>query len=213
MKKIWILGLCLLLAGGVQAQTVYRSSGKAKYNAKNKRQREKTDFLDHLVFGGGLSLSLGNYTAISVAPVIGYRITDNFSAGVGFGYQYLRIKDYLPVPSNTGGTNEWWDLKANMFSTSAWARYIIWNNIFAHAEYEMNFMTFKGPGYDRSGSGNIVEVKERYQVPCLLLGGGYRTPIGDKASINFSLLYDALQDVYSPYGNQPFIRIQFLMGF
>lgn len=208
-----MLALCLLMVGGLQAQTVYRSSGKAKYNSKNKKKREQTDFLDHLVFGGGLSLSLGNYTAISVAPVVGYRITDNFSAGIGLGYQYVRIKDYLPVPSNTGGANEWWDLKANVFSTSAWARYIVWNNLFVHAEYEMNFMRFKGPGYDRSGTGNIVEITEKYQVPCVLVGGGYRTPVGDKASVNFLLLYDAMQDTYSPYGNQPFFRIQFLMGF
>lgn len=212
MKKIWILALCLLMAGGLQAQTVYRSSGKAKYNSKNKKkQQESNRFLDHMIVGGGLSLSLGTYTSVSVSPVVGYRITDNFSAGVGFGYQYLRIKDFFEVDNN--GSLEYWDLKANMLSASVWARYIVWRNLFVHAEFEKNFMTFKSPGFDRGGSGNIVEIKEKYESPCVLVGGGYRTPIGDKSSVNFALLYDVLQDKYSPYGNQPFIRIQFLMGF
>ena len=212
MKQIWILGLCLLLGTGLQAQTTYKSSGKSKYSKNNKKKREE-GFAQRLIYGGALGLSLGDYAGVSVTPVLGYRITDNLSAGVGFGYQYVRIKNYFIITDPATQRDSYWDLKANMFAGSVWARYIVWRDLFVHAEYEHNFMNFKVPGFDPGGSGNVVEVKENYEAPCVLLGGGYRLPMGDKASVNFTLLYDVLQDKYSPYGNQPFIRIQFLAGF
>jgi hypothetical protein len=201
------------LATGLQAQSTYRSSGKPKYNSNKKKKNEET-FVQKLIFGGGIGLAFGDYTNISVTPVIGYRITDNFSAGIGFGYQYVKIKNFFEVEDpNSPGFYDYYDLKANLFSASIWARYIVWRNLFAHAELEQNYMSFKSPGYDPNGSGNIIETTDKYQAPCLLLGGGYRQPMGDRASVNFTLLYDVLQDTYSPYGNQPFIRIQFLAGF
>lgn len=211
MKRIWILALALLIGVGAQAQETYRSSGKAKYSDSRKKKQEST-FAQRIVAGGGLSLSLGSYTSVSVSPVIGYRISDNFSAGLGFGYLYVQAQDFFLV-TNSSGQQEYRDLKANMFSVSAWGRYIVWRNLFAHAEIERNFMTFKRPAFDPMGSGQIVTAKERHTATSLLVGPGYRTPIGDRSSINFALLYDALQDEYTPYGNQPFVRIQFLVGF
>lgn len=211
MKRIWILGICLLLATGLQAQTTYKSSGKSKYSSSNKKKREE-GFAQKLIFGGALGLTLGDYAGISVTPVLGYRITDNFSAGIGLGYQYLRVKNFFEIKDYKGDYT-YYDLKASMYSGSVWARYIVWRNLFVHAEYEQNYMNFKEPGYDPNGSGDIVTVSTNYDAPSVLLGGGYRLPMGDKASVNFTLLYDVLQDKYSPYGNQPFIRIQFLAGF
>ena len=211
MKKIWILGFCLLVASGLQAQTTYNSSGKSKYNKNNKKQREE-GFAQRIIWGGELAVSLGDYTNLGISPVLGYRITDNFSAGIGMGYQYYRYKDFFTVHNNATQQDEYWDLKANFFSPSIWARYIVWRNLFVHAEGEYNFMSFKQPVID-GNTGGIISQTTRYQVPSVLIGPGYRLPMGEKASINFSLLYDVLQDEYSPHGNQPFVRIQFLAGF
>ncbi len=212
-KRFWILGLCLLVASGLQAQTTYRSSGNAKYNSKKKKKSEET-FAQKLIIGGGIGLAFGDYTNIAVTPVIGYRITDNFSAGIGLGYQYVKITNFFEVERpGTNGVYDYYDLKANLFSASLWARYIVWRNVFVHAELEQNFMNFKIPAYDQSGSGNIVESTQKYDAPCILLGAGYRQPLGDRSSVNFMLLYDVLQDKYSPYGKQPFLKIQFLAGF
>ena len=211
MKRIWILGLCLLMAAGLQAQTTYSSSGKAKYNNKKKKKNEE-GFAQRIIWGGALGLSLGDYAGVSVTPVIGYRITDNFSAGIGLGYQFLRVKDFFEVTDRNNNLS-YYDFKASMYSASIWARYIVWRNLFIHAEYEHNFMNFKQPGFDPGGSGEITLQSTNYQAPSVLIGPGYRLPIGEKASVNFSLLYDVIQDEYSPYGNQPFIRLQFLAGF
>ncbi len=210
MKRLLILCVCLLTISSLHAQETYRSSGKPKYNAHKKKNDER--FIDRLIFGGGITLGFGDYTNIGITPVVGYRITDNFSAGVGLGYQYVRIKDYFQVEDPNTFITQNYDLKASLFSASVWARYIVWRNFFVQGEFEQNYMNFKTPGYDQSGSGNIVERTTKYQAPCILVGVGYRQPLGDHASVNFSIHYDVLQAEYSPYGNQLFPRIQFLLG-
>lgn len=204
-KRFWILGLCLLMAAGLHAQTIYRSSGKPKYNSKKKKKNEET-FAQKIIVGGGLTLGFGDYTNIGATPVIGYRITDNLSAGIGIAYQYVHINHYFNIQDHES-------LTANLFSASVWARYLVWRNVFVQAEFEQNRMNFKVPGYDPNGSGDIVEATKTYDAPCVLLGVGYRQPIGDRSSVNFSIHYDVLQSEYSPYGNQLFPRIQFLIGF
>ena len=212
MKRIWILGLCLLMAVGVQAQETYRSSGKPKYSSKKKKSNEE-GFKQKLIVGGELGLSFGQYTSIAVSPVAGYRITDNFSAGIVGGYQYFKFENFFTYYDQNTNTNQEADWKGHIFTVGAWARYLVWRNLFVHAEYQHNFMSFKAPANDPNGSGNVIMQTTKYQAPSVLVGPGYRLPMGDKASVNFSLLYDVVQDKYSPYGNQPFIRIQFLAGF
>jgi hypothetical protein len=52
----------------------------------------------------------------------------------------------------------------------------------------------------------------RKTIPSLLLGAGYRMPMGDRASMSFLLLFDVIEDRYSPYIN-PIIEIGFGFGF
>ena len=43
---------------------------------------------DRIYFGGGGGFSAGtNFTSISLAPQVGYKITDRYSAGIGITYQ------------------------------------------------------------------------------------------------------------------------------
>ena len=78
----------VLVGYTASAQEVYTSSGRPA-NAKKKEEKQKGFDISRLVVGGGIGLGFGDITSISVSPMVGYRITDNFSAGVGFGYQYL----------------------------------------------------------------------------------------------------------------------------
>src|ERR1043165_7959177 len=109
MKRIWLLGLCLMLAVGVQAQEIYNSSGRTRRPVPQK----KSGFdIDRLVWGGGIGFSLWNGTSsFSISPKVGYRITDNFAAGVGFGYQYFQIKDFYQVPNYRTGLYDYYDYK------------------------------------------------------------------------------------------------------
>jgi hypothetical protein len=145
---IKIFSVVMLLSCGVsavQAQEVYTSSGRSLNQAKkDRKQKDKGFDKNKIIFGGGLGGGFDQYTAaFSVSPIVGYKITDRFAAGIGIGYQYLRVKDFYPFANSaTIGGYDYYPLKASIFAPSVWARYIVWRNIFAHVEYEHNFMTF-----------------------------------------------------------------------
>lgn len=207
MKKIcMMIALCLMAGAGANAQEVYNSSG-ARTTVPKKPTKPKGFDPQRLIFGGGLGLSFGDVTSIGVAPIIGYRITENFAGGVGLGYQYLRVKDYIYIQ----GTN--YDYKTNLISPSVWLRHIVFSNFFAHAEYEHNFMTFTDYRFDPNGSGNIESYKLKYNSPALLLGAGFRQPVTENSSFIVLALYDVIQDKYSPYYNRLDFRFGFNVGF
>jgi hypothetical protein len=209
---IAILILCLSFdrAG---AQEVYTSSGKSMRQVEAKKKKEDQKFsADKIIVGGGLGLSFGTITNISVMPKIGYRFTENFAAGIGLGYNYFRWKNYYEIPDTNGAVQNY-DYKTSMYSVSVWARYVVWRNLFAHLEYEHNFMSFTDYGFDPGGSGTIVGNKINYNAGSLLVGAGIRQPVGDRFSVTFAIYYDVLQNEYSPYYKRVFPQIGFYMNF
>src|SRR4051812_19850474 len=89
MKKIIIMLVACLFFASSYAQEVYNSSGRIK----PRKQKKETGFsTDRLIFGGAGGLSFGDVTSIYIAPLVGYKLTDRFAAGVSFGYNYLRAK-------------------------------------------------------------------------------------------------------------------------
>ncbi|MEZ5017405.1 MAG: hypothetical protein R2800_10170 [Flavipsychrobacter sp.] len=223
MKYIYSTILVCLLAIATSAQDVYNSSGrpvKTDANGNVKREKEKGFSTDRLIFGGWGVLGIGSgVTNIGVTPVIGYRVSDAFSAGISLGYQYLKVKyseSYRFINPATGEA-EYYPFTSHIYSPSLWARYIIWNNIFAHVEYEHNIMSLNRYTPDESKAfGNyppIVKVSETIQVPALLVGGGLRQPISPRTSFVAMLLYDVLQDKYSPYRGTIAVRLGINAGF
>lgn len=219
MKKLLFL---LLMATTVtaSAQQVYTSSGKP-VNAKKNTQRNKGPKgfdISRLVFGGGLGLGFGSQTtSFSISPIVGYRILDKLAAGIGLGYQYYRQKDFFQL-TDLNGYISYYDLKSSITSPSVWVRYTPFEKVLLHAEYEHNFMSFQNYRFASNGSGNIEGYKERFSVPALLIGVGYRQPITDNASIFIIGMYDLYNQIdpnrmYSPYGNTIFPRIGFSVGF
>src|SRR5690606_32658672 len=118
-------------------------SGKPLNKSEKNVKSDKLIDPDRFIFGGWGLFGIGaGITNIGVTPVFGYRITEGFSAGIGFGYQYLRIKNYNTVIVDPQtGAEEFRPLTAHIYSPSVWARHIIWNNIFAHVEYEHNIFS------------------------------------------------------------------------
>ncbi len=213
-KKQFILSAILILCGlGMQAQDVYTSSGRTvKQSKKLQREKEKGFDPSRIIFGGGLGLGFGTITSVAVAPVVGYRITDNFAAGVSIGYTYMSIKDYwkISIPNSVPPSFEYHPYRSNIYSGGIWARYVIWRNIFVHTEYEHNFMSFRE--YYQEGS-QIKYKNVKYDAPALLVGGGFRQPLNDRVSFIIMGLYDVIQDQYSPYRNRLDLRIGVNVGF
>lgn len=201
----------------VAQEKVYSSSGKPLNKSEKNVKSDKLIDPSRLIVGGWGMFGIGSgFTNVGITPILGYRITDNFSAGIGFGYQYLRIKEYntVVIDPNTGA-EEFRPLNAHIYSPSIWARHIIWNNIFAHVEFEQNILsqTTYTNDFTQYGTYPIIKDKQSLSVPCLLVGGGLRQPLGDRSSMIFMLLYDVLQDANSPYRNTVAIRIGFNYGF
>jgi hypothetical protein len=91
-----------------------------------------------------------------------------------------------------------------MYGGSIFARYLLTENLFAHVEQEF----LNTEVYDIFGN-----YSGRRTIPSLLIGGGYRMPMGANASFNILALFEVLNDRDSPYQSIPIIRIGFGVGF
>ena len=139
--------------------------------------------------GGDFGMQFGSQTYIQIAPLIGYRLTEDFSAGITGKYIYYNLK------------NSNYNYKTNIYGGGIFTRYNILEEIFLHAEFEA--LSLEVPT-------SVYEINRRI-VSGLFLGAGYRQFIGEFSSLNLMILFDVIEDKYSPYQN-PQIRIGFDFG-
>lgn len=229
MKRIILLALFGLGLMSSQAQETYNSSGKGGQARYKQNQQKKGFDINRMVFGGNLGLTFGTVTNIYVAPSVGYRITDKFAAGISLGYNYYRQKNAMETYNINSGATKYIPFTQSIYTGSVWGRYIIIPNIMVQAEFEVNNISFynydKGVYFDNDGW--AMRYKDRINIPSLLLGGGYRQPIGEFASMYIMAMYDVLQDIpsntrvdnngarysISPYADRVDIRVGFMLGF
>lgn len=158
---------------------------------ERKENQSSKNFTDNLFFGGNFGLQFGSQTYIELAPLIGYKITERLSAGLGLKYIYYKIKDnYSTLNYST-----------NSYGGGPFARFTLFEGLFLHGEYEI--LNLEVPDLYN----NLI----RENITSVFLGGGYRQMIGDRSSIDFLLLYNINDNRNSPYVN-PVIRIGFGFG-
>jgi hypothetical protein len=191
----------------LQAQDVYTSSGR---NANAKKHKKQQGFdPSRLVFGGGFVANFGSgYSDFGLSPIVGYRFNDRITAGVGFGYEYM--KSSIQFYNMNTGQYDLYPTAANIYTPSLWARVNIMRNIFADANFEYNMLRFNEYYYDTNGlpaSGTF-----NVNVPCLLIGAGIKQSLGGRAYMFAEVLYDVLQNTNSPYFGTIIPRIGFLVG-
>lgn len=146
---------------------------------------------NRIVVGGGLGLQFGTITLIDVSPTIGYKVTEKFIPGIGINYQYYKDTRFEP------------DYETNIFGGSVFARYYLWENLFAHAEYQkLSYEQLLWPSNE----------KQRVTVDSYLVGGGYRQWIGRNFAATIVVLFNLNETIDSPYSN-PIFRIGFQTGF
>lgn len=229
LKKIGFILTSALLsimisATTMQAQNTYRSSDGQKKSTKAAPAKKGFD-LSRLIYGGGLYGGGGNQMiSLGVSPIVGYAITDFWSAGVSLGYQYTFQRDYFPVYDYDWQKMEYYNLNNHVFVPGVWTRLKVFRNFFTHFEFEHLISTYKGHGNDQNGYHYSERITE--SVPCLLLGGGLRQPINERSSFVIYALYDVLQNMesnqrtingvsysMSPYANRVDIRVGLNIGF
>jgi outer membrane protein assembly factor BamA len=184
--KISLL-LILLSTSVLPAQNFEQTPEKSHLNSA-----QENGFWDRVYTGGGIGLQFGSQTLINVSPILGYRLTDRFSMGVGITYMYYRYKDQYPDYSYS----------SNTYGGSVFSRYLILENLFAHVEYELLRLEVRD---------NVSRLLGKKDITSVLVGGGYRQMLGDRSSINLMVLYNLNETAYSPYQN-PVIRLSFGFG-
>lgn len=156
---------------------------------------ENSSFLDRVYVGGNFGLSFGDITNIQIAPIVGYRVTNDFSVGAGPRYQYTRVRF-------SGGN----DVSSNNYGFNLFARYNIFEPFFLQAEYEyLNFELFNR---------DLTSFRENFNS--VLIGGGISQPIGSRAFFNLTLLYNLSYDntdTFRAYDSPLIVRAGINLGF
>lgn len=161
-------------------------------------------FKQRLVYGGGFGLQFGNITLLDISPSIGYRLTDRLTLGAGISYKYNRVRDYTQDLT----TGKWYDYTSNVYGGSIWARYYLLQNIFAHAEIEQLQIDYK---YTSISTTIPTLVKNGVGVNSVLVGGGFRQPVGGRVFFNILILFNLNESDFTPYSN-PIIRAGISVG-
>ncbi len=195
MKPFRLLLFVLLLPAGSFAQDTIavKKDTVNVYQVSGEKEAADAPRESKIYYGGYLGLMFGSYTAISIEPLIAYKITPRISAGAILTYEYIG-----------DNTNQASHYTASNYGASVFSRFRVIPQIYLHAEFsEMNYKTSGSSGY-------IV----RHMVPFLFLGGGFSQQISQNTWMNAQLLFDVLQNENSPYARgTPFYSVGFGVGF
>lgn len=146
---------------------------------------DNPSFKDRIFFGGGLGFSgSSQQTNITLSPIVGYMITQQWSAGVGVTYQYIKLKHY--------------DISDNLWGGNVFTRYSI-SQFFAQAEYD----------YINFDSNLLDDLDNRDSATRLLLGGGISQPLGNRGAVNLLAMYDLTYNNDGPYDSPWVFRVYF----
>lgn len=146
---------------------------------------------ENLFTGGGVALGFSsNSFQVGVSPVLGYSLASWVDAGIAVNYNYVSYRDiYLNNADDK--------IRRSTYGVGAFSRLFPVNFIFAHVQFEHNFITEK---YLPGNGGNTE--KNKVEANSLLVGAGYasgRYPNSGQPFFYLSLLFDVLNNDYSPY--------------
>lgn len=179
MKKIfYTLTACFLIGFNSFAQ-----------ENQDTYQPRTTTFFSDMQFGGGLGLAFGSgFTNISVSPMALKPITEQFSAGLGLQFNYLRSKGFYE--STSYGANILGIYSpAEMIQLSAELEQLRVNNTI--------FTDFS----------HTNKINDNFWNTALFLGAGYTTQ-NVTIGVRYNVLYKESDLVYNQAW-MPFIRVFF----
>ncbi|MCL9769662.1 hypothetical protein NAT47_04455 [Flavobacterium sp. HXWNR69] len=181
MKKNFVINLTFLLT------IVFLFSSKPEIFAQvTPENKTKSDFWEHVQFGGGLGLGIGNgYADIMIAPTAIYNFNERLALGLGTQYSYVKQRDFY---------------KANMYGGSVIALFNPIKEIQISTEIEQLRVSRKFGSY----YGNATQ---DFWNTALFIGAGYRTE-----NVTFGIRYNVLhRDRDNIYAEafMPFVRVFF----
>ncbi len=194
MRYTTFLLAFLMVHAIIMAQTTDPSSESMPTfdPTKQNEKSQKTDYASKIFYGGSLGLSFGSVTSIRINPLVGYKITPKFSAGITGLYEFNSYDTYY-------GRQDY-----NNYGGSVFTRFRFIPQAYAHAEF--NYINYEFSGLNNN--------RYRQGVPFILLGGGFAQRIGNNTFAYAQILFDVLQDQHSPYNSwEPFYSVGVSVGF
>jgi hypothetical protein len=156
-----------------------------------------------LVFGGGAGAAFSTGGSfLEISPLVGYRITNKWQAGIGGTYiRAWGTRNYYDP--NTGTLVYSQNYATSLYGGRLYSEYDILKQVFLHGEYEalnLEYYDYYKGEYTRTWIGNP------------LVGAGFRSSLGGRASFNilalYNLNYAQNQDI-SPYPSPLVLRMNF----
>lgn len=186
MKALLII-LCIC-ATSLTVSAQFRNGPKGQSNSA-----KGLPLSERIFFGGGGGFNAGTdangfrYTAISVSPLVGYRITLPWAAGLQVTYQTYNFPQL--------------GQRYNQYGFAPFTQYRF-GQLFAYAEYQVI-------------SAPVRNTDNRKMFTRLPIGLGFTQPIGARAAINAVALYDVMwasQRLTSPFLSPWVIRVYVTAG-
>ena len=180
MKKSLLLFFCLYsLILSVTAQTEKKEEEEEIIKGGFKKE--------NLFTGGNVALGLGSGNfSVGVGPYFGYSLNKFIDVAVGLNYSYISQRDF----------NTTLKLRQSVIGPSAFVRLYPVKFLFAHAQYEYNFIKYK----QIYGNG-IPDDVYKINVPSFLIGPGFASgrDVNNKTFYYISVLFDVIKNINSPY--------------
>ncbi len=155
-------------------------------------------------------MTIGDITQLDVIPVGGIWVIPQWSLGVSGRYSYYRQRRYFWGESATAYHSHIWGgsvftqiLPVPDFSDILPVK--MHGGIMLHAEYERLLIDRRM--LDPFGGSSTGKT----WVDLYLAGVGYRQKIGEKAALNIMLLWELSGSNFSPYPQNPMIRVNFTL--
>ena len=186
--RILVFLLTCLLGIGAQAQQNSADDGPPK---------KGSSFSDQLVVGGGLNVGFSNGSfVLGASPQVGYKITDNWTAGIGGEFTYFST------------AFEGQNFNTTVYGGNLFTRVFVTPNIVANSE----FRYINAPIYNEQD----ITSTTRTWIPMWLVGASYYFETSARSGFLVGANYDLINDVNSPYESSfpynPIITMGFVYG-
>lgn len=159
--------------------------------AKKEKPREKEkpafNFKEKLSFGGNFMIWFGQTNYVYLSPTVNLALTDRLNVGAGIVYNYYSDPFY----------------NYSIYGVHTYAIAFVTKSLFAKAEFNHLLQ----PDYF------ATSLNSKIWVSYLFLGGGFRQPLGEHASMFTSVLFLVNETPQSFFYQNPQIQIGILAGF
>jgi hypothetical protein len=134
------------------------------------QNQKQSNFFDNFTIGGNIGASFGNNLwGVSLAPRIGYKVTEDFEVAFSVNYYYQKSPN----------------VQYNSLSLGPSLNYYIARNFYVKASYQHYFIDQKTRG-----------ISEHYkrEESALYLGAGYMQYLGGRSYLRLGFSYNVLYD-------------------